>query len=315
MRYAHVLHFALSHPWALDEPYRQIVATALAHHLIGLPNPDGLAAADIGRERRRESLPQPRKGGAVALIPIHGPIVPRGSMMTEVSGLASTEEIAAAVNEAVANPDIKQIVLDIDSPGGNVAGCTECVETILAARERKPIIAQAHYTMASAAYWIGAAATEIVASPSAKVGSIGVFAIHNDLSKALEQLGVKRTYIVEGKHKVIGKETEALSEADHAEIHAMVREAYDAFVGDVARARKVPVGDVRGGYGEGRTVSAKQALELGMIDRVATFNDTIARLTGHSPASLAATAHDPTLLAASAIEQNDAFRRLAELSL
>jgi capsid assembly protease len=260
VQFAHVLHFALSHPWALDEPYRQIIANALAHHLLGIPDPVALQAAADGRERRREQLPQPRKGGAVALIPIHGPIVPRASMMADVSGLTSTEQITASVREAVADPNIKQIILDIDSPGGSVAGCTECVEAILAARETKPIVAQAHFAMASAAYWIGSAATEIVASPSAQVGSIGV-------------------YIFEGKHKVIGKETEPLSEFDQKEIAAKVREYYDLFTADVARSRKVPIANVRNGYGEGRTVGAQQAQALGMVDRIATLEETVARLS------------------------------------
>jgi signal peptide peptidase SppA len=313
LQYAHVLHFALSHPWALDEPYRQIIASALAHHLLGVPDPVALHAADMGRERRREQLPQPRKGGAVAVIPIHGPIVPRGSMMTEVSGLASTEGIAAAVHDAVANPDIKQIILDIDSPGGNVAGCTECVEAILAAREKKPIIAQAHFTMGSAAYWIGSAATEIVANPSAQVGSIGVFAIHNDVSKALEALGVKRTYIVEGKHKLIAKDSEPLSEADSKEIAAKVREFYDTFVTDVARSRKVPVANVRNGYGEGRTVGAQQALSLGMVDRIATLDETIARLS--PTGSIAAETLTPELTADEIAWRNALFAELQTATL
>lgn len=312
---SYVLRFALSHPWAIERGALQVIAGVLARHIAGLEVDHHALNAAVEQNKRRE-LPQPRKGGAVALIPIHGPIVPRATMMTEVSGLASTEGITAAVNDAIADPNIRQIVLDIDSPGGNVAGCTECVESILAAREQKPIVAQAHFSMGSAAYWIGSAATEIVASPSAQVGSIGVFAIHNDISEALKALGIKRTYISEGKYKLIGKETEALSDDDRAEIAGKVKEFYGTFVDDVARGRKVPASSVRNGYGEGRIVGASEALNLKMVDRVATLSETLARLSpGSAPTTIAAAVDTPELRAADFAWQNDAFRALQELNL
>ena len=109
-------------------------------------------------------------------------------------------------------------MFDVDSPGGSVLGATEFARTLRAARDTKHLIAHAHYQMASAAYWIGACCHEIVASPSSMVGSIGVYSIHEDLSAALEQLGVKLTYISAGKYKVEGNDTQPLTEEAHRRI-------------------------------------------------------------------------------------------------
>ncbi len=291
--YAHVTNFVLEHPWAVSRPMMSLIAGVLARRIAGLgPDPAALEAA---ANKRRETLPQARRGGTVAVVPVHGVIMPRADMMTEVSGLVSLEAVAAQVRDAAADSSIKTILLDIDSPGGSVSGCTECVDAILAARELKPVIAASHYTMASAAYWIGAAATEIVASPSSQVGSIGVYTMHNDISEALKQLGINRTYISAGKDKLIGKETEPLSERDASMLQKTVDEAYARFTADVGRGRKVPASKVREGYGQGRTVGAEEALSLGMVDRLESFDETMARLA--PSAVLAAHAGAPAVVA------------------
>jgi ClpP class serine protease len=98
----------------------------------------------------------------------------------------------------------------------------------------------------------------------------------------LEQEGVKVTLISAGKHKVEGNPFEPLSEEAMAFKQARVDEAYAQFVRDVARGRGVSVADVRGGYGEGRALTAKDAKAAGLIDRIATMEDTIGRLVGRT---------------------------------
>lgn len=245
------------------------------------------------RLKQREKLPQPA-GGAVAVIPVHGVLIPRANLMSSMSGGTSLDELTGAIREAVSNESVKTIVLDIDSPGGSVAGLSEISHEIMRARTKKPIVAVAQYTMASAAYGIAAAATEIVGSPSSLIGSIGVFTIHNDLSKALADMGVKRTYISAGKHKVDGNETEPLSAEVRAQIEQRVTESYDRFVKDIASGRGVPVATVRSGYGEGRTVSADEALSLGMIDKIATLDETLTRVASVAPTRAMRAADDTT---------------------
>jgi signal peptide peptidase SppA len=182
------------------------------------------------------------------------------------------------------NKDVKTIVFDVDSPGGSVAGNAEFAREVLRARTKKPVLAVAQYTMGSAAYQLSAAATEVIAAPSARVGSIGTYAIHDDLSEALAKLGVKRTYISAGEGKVDGNETEPLGAAARARMDATVQEAYDAFVGNVVKGRGVGVtaARVRTEWGA-HVYGAAEALSLGMIDTIATLDETIARVLSASP--------------------------------
>jgi capsid assembly protease len=274
LRYAHIMSFVLEHPWAITRPMLQTIAGILGRRIAG----HGSHAADIEAAlNNRKALPQPA-GGGVAIIPVYGVIVPRANTMTEMSGGTSCERLTSQLREAMGDTTIGSIVLDIDSPGGSVAGVTELAREIMRARVKKPVTAIANFTMASAAYWIAACATEIVASPSAQVGSVGVLTIHEDLSQALEMEGVKVTLIAAGKYKTEGNAAEPLDAEAADFLKHRVNEAFAQFVNDISRGRGVPVGDVRNGYGQGRTLSAQEALEAKMVDKIATFDETLARL-------------------------------------
>jgi signal peptide peptidase SppA len=225
---------------------------------------------------------------------MYGVLSPRANLMSESSGGTSFERLSAHVKEAVARSDVKTIVLDVDSPGGSVAGAAEFAELLRTARARKPIIAVANHQMASAAYWVCANATKIHASPSAMLGSIGVYSIHHDLSEALAKNGIKRTLISAGKYKLEGIDGEPLTDDGRAYREEQVAKSYARFVGDVAKGRGITVAAVKGGYGEGRLVDADAAIEFGMADKIATLDDTLDRLlpAGTSDAAaLSPTAH------------------------
>lgn len=287
MRDTHVLGFAVDHPWAIDPAWLPIIAGVLGRHANARDADDATMQAALVS---RKNLPQP-PGGGVAVIPVYGIIAPRANRLTQMSGGTSFELLRDQLAAAMADPKVKSIVLDVDSPGGSVAGATEFFAQVREARTKKPIIAQAEFKMGSAAYWLSSAATKIFASPSAQVGSIGVFTIHDDISKALATEGVTRTYISAGKHKVDGNEVTPLTEDTLASLRVPIDAAYAQFVRDISVGRGVAVGDVRSGYGEGKTVVAADALKLGMIDGISTLEDTIARaLQGESPAQSAAAA-------------------------
>ena len=217
----------------------------------------------------------------VQVIPIVGVIANR----TQSLGVGALQ-LGYDIDQAAASSRVDAIVLDIDSPGGTVTGVPELAEKIFAARQKKPVVAVANGLMASAAYWVGAAADEIVASPSSEIGSIGVFALHEDWSKALEDEGVVVTEISAGKYKTEGAPWKPLDEEAAEFFHERVAEAYDWFVKDVARFRGDSVANVRNGYGEGRVLGAKQAKAVGLIDRIDTLEGTVARLTsGHVPSA------------------------------
>lgn len=308
MRDAHVLGFAIDFPWAVERGWLPIIATVLARHAAARDVDEATMQAAL---ISRRNLPQP-PGGGVAVIPVYGMIAPRANAMTSMSGGTSFQLLGEQLSAAMADPKVKTIVLDVDSPGGSVAGAAEFAAQVRAARTKKPIIAQAEFKMGSAAYWLSASATKIFASQSASVGAIGVFAIHNDISKALADEGVKRTYISAGKHKVTGNEAEPLTDETLALLRQPIDAAYKSFINDISIGRGVKVADVRNGFGEGLSVGADEALALGMIDGIATLEETITRAQSGDPShasAAAATTQEPSRATVQELQQ--AYQRQA----
>lgn len=217
--------------------------------------------------------------GGVAVIPLRGLITPRPSFISLLfGGGGGLIGFRDRLRDALASDEISAIVLDIDSPGGSTDLVTETAAEIRAARDVKPVIAVANTWAASAAYWLASQASELVVTASGEVGSIGVFSIHEDVSKLEEDLGIKTTLISAGKYKTEGNPYEPLSDEARAALQAKVDQYYDMFVNDVAKGRGVKASAVKSGYGEGRMIPAKQAVELGMADRIDSLEATIARI-------------------------------------
>ena len=223
--------------------------------------------------------------GRVAVIPVHGVIAHRIGSMDDTSGGTSTERIAAMIRQVGSDESIGTIVYDINTPGGTIPGVQELAAEMFALRGTKHQVAVANSLIASAGYWLASQADEIVSIPSGQVGSIGVFTAHQDLSEALKRQGISVTLISAGKHKVEGNPFEPLSDEARAVIQGRVDAAYAQFVKDVARGRGVTPAAVRSGYGEGRALSAVDAKAAGLIDGIATMEETLARVSAGRPAS------------------------------
>lgn len=249
--------------------------------------------------------------GGVAVIPVYGTISMRANLFTQASGGTSTQQLSDAVRLALADPDIKAIVFDVDSPGGTVDGVPELADELNSYRGQKPMAAVANTLMASAAYWLMSQVAEIVASPSAQVGSIGVLAMHQDASRAYDAEGVTTNLISAGKYKTEGNPYEPLSDDARAAMQSQVDDFYGMFVNAVARGRGVSADQVRNGMGEGRVVTARRAVSLGLADRVATLPDTIARLSsGQGRARVKAEPEIPTMTAAAGPRMDLGRRRM-----
>lgn len=277
--YDHVLSFALSHPWAIESAMMPIISGILARHIAGH---DMRAEAEAALQNR-QNLPQPR-AGSIAIIPMHGVLAPRMNLMSETSGGTTFEKLTSQLHEAMGNKDVKTIVFDVDSPGGNAAGAPEFASEVRRARTKKPIVAVGQYKMASAAMWAMSGATKVYASPSAIVGALGIITAHNDLSESLAKLGVKRRYLYAGEGKADGNDTEPLSTDAEARIQSQINAAYGQMVSDVVhgRGQGATAEKVRKEW-KAHTYSAAEAVSLGMIDGVATLNETLARLLSASP--------------------------------
>jgi signal peptide peptidase SppA len=274
VKYARILAAVASEPWAIDPVKGRVIARFLAFAAAGGVYSDEQRAEKIGAPQARNIR---EKSGSTAVIALHGVMSQRISMLEQSSGGCASDDVRQAVNAAAADDSVKCIMLHVDSPGGSLYGTAELAAAIRAARDSKPVVAMVDSVAASAAYWAASQATEICMTPGGDVGSIGVYSMHEDLSKALEAEGVKTTFVFAGEHKVDGNPFEPLSEAAKEQIQSRVDAAYADFVAAVASGRGVSTKDVETNYGQGRTFSAKDALAAGMVDRIATFDDTLAR--------------------------------------
>jgi signal peptide peptidase SppA len=280
MLYSNIARAVFGRPWAIWPGSGQAEAVAEIASLRAA----GVRLDDAEVRARLEAAAGsagPRSGarssGAVAVIPVYGTIMQRASLMSEMSGGTSVERVAAAFRQAMADESVGSVVMEFDSPGGEVGGVDELAAEIRAARGRKPVVAVANTLMASAAYWIASACDEIVATPSAMVGSIGVYTMHQDVSAALEKAGVRTTLVSAGKHKTDGNPYGPLSEDALASMEQSVADFYALFTSAVAKGRGTTAAAVRSGYGEGDVLTAQRAKDAGMVDRVDTMDNAIRR--------------------------------------
>ncbi|CAH1670702.1 MULTISPECIES: S49 family peptidase [unclassified Chelatococcus] len=274
MKYAHIIMAVAGEVWAIDGIKMQEIVAFLAAQASGEKFSAEEVEARIGKSQERDLA---RREGSVAVLPLRGVIANRMSLMGDISGGASNEALSRQFQALVADDTVKAIVLDVDSPGGAVAGTDELSAQIFSARGIKPVVAHVNATAASAAYWIATAADEVVVTPSGAVGSIGVFGVHDDISAALEKMGVRKTIVSAGRYKTEGNPFSPLEGAALEAMQARVDESYEAFVAAVARNRGASVKRVREGFGQGRMVSAQEAVAQGMADRVATLEETLRR--------------------------------------
>ena len=216
--------------------------------------------------------------GAIVVVPIQGVMTQKGgSSLDDLFGHGGTssESLGAIMRKLAADDGVGTIVLDVNSPGGQVNGVEEAADAVFQARSSKRIVAVANTMMASAAYWVASQAHEIIASPSSMVGSIGVMAVHEDVSVMAENLGIKMTVLSAGKHKADGHKFAPLSDEARAHEQKLIDGYYSQFVSAVARGRRVSQQTVRDGMGQGRVFSAKDAVSMGMADKVGTFRDSM----------------------------------------
>lgn len=244
----------------------------------------GSDPAYAGLAMRAATTAEPAQpvGGNVAVIPLTGIITPQGSIFDFLfGGSGGLLGFRAALAEAVASPDVSSIVIDVDSPGGLVDMVPETAAFIRAARDvGKRIVAVVDTKMCSAAYWLGAQADEIVMTPSGHAGSVGVYRVHEDRSRANADLGLAVTYVHAGEFKVEGNPNGPLDQAARDQWQAEVEHTYEAFVADVALARGIDEQKVLDDFGQGRVLNADDALAAGMVDRIGTFDEVVHGLIG-----------------------------------
>lgn len=214
----------------------------------------------------------------VAVIPVVGPIVPRSSFFARMSGMASVATLAKDFNTAVESRDVKAIVLNIDSPGGVITGIAEFGDMLFAAQKIKPIVSYGYGLVASAAYWLGSATSEIVIGETAEAGSIGVVAAYTDFSKSDEKRGIQRLEIVSSVSP--NKRPNVFTDEGQRQVQQIVDDLAGIFVKTVARNRGVDEEAVRGNFGKGGVLVGQNAVDAGLVDRIGSLESLITELQG-----------------------------------
>jgi signal peptide peptidase SppA len=264
--YPQIINEINSLVWAIMPEKMEMIMKVLASRMDGGPHVDYEAAAQ--RQTRTA-------GSKVVVLPMDGTMSQRASLMTEHSGMLSTDSIGKQIDLLANDPSVKSIILDVNSPGGSVFGLKELTSKIRSASSKKRVIAVSNSMMASAAYWTASAATKTFAAPGSQVGSIGAIAVHIDQSQAMEEAGVKYTFITAGKYKALGNSAEPLTADAESYLQDQVDQYYSMFIEDVAANRKVSKSKVKEQYGQGKVLSAKDALSVGMVDGIRTLEDVI----------------------------------------
>jgi len=272
-----------SQPWAILPEKLAVIESLLAFRASGQRYTPEEIQARIGPEAAASRGVQ-RAPGMVAVLPITGVLQNRAHEMMESSGVVGVNRLQSTFRALVNDPEVKAIVLDVNSPGGSVYGIAEFAQAIFESRDTKPVVAVANHLAASAALHIASAAGEFYVSPSAQVGSVGVLQMHQDVSVMAENEGVKTTFIHSGKYKVEGNPFEPLSEEARTHMQAECDKFYAMFAGDLARFRGVSRAHVEGNFGQGRVLTAKDAVAAGMADGVRTMEQVLAKLGAGSGA-------------------------------
>lgn len=253
-------------PWLILPRMHQVISGVFADHL-----QRSVKQASVAELFEPQDAPAMQVRDGVGIIPVKGVISREISQMERISGAADVTEISAMVKMAEADPSVRAVVFDVDSPGGGVEGVEELAEEIGAMK--KPSIAHTAGMMASAAYWIGSHASAIYATASATVGSVGVYLPILDESRAYEMQGVGVDLIRSTKTpmKGAGFPGTSLTEDQRANFQAGVDYLYERFSGAVKSNRKGISAEAL----DGRTMYGSQAGAHGLIDSVANLEKAI----------------------------------------
>lgn len=237
-------------------------------------HPDGIAlflrrTADITAEGRWEAAKPSVQGkgpNKIAIIPIQGVLTKDGPSYYGTN----YDTITNALESAGSDPDVKHIVLSVDSPGGEVTGLPETAALLAQVAKTKPVSAIVEGTSASAAYWLTSQANSVALTPSGEVGSVGVRMSHMDMSKMLDDYGIKITELYSGDFKTEWSPYKPLSEDAKADMQPRLEAAHNDFISAVAGGRGArPSADiVSKRFGEGRMFSSGDAMKHGLVDSV-----------------------------------------------
>ncbi len=214
-----------------------------------------------------------QKNGSMAIINITGPMMKNVSWL-RYFGFAGTSDMRMAIRSAVADDEVDQILLRIDSPGGTVDGTAELADEVKAAAAEKNVIAQVDGMAASAAYWVASQANAIYSGRMDLIGSIGVRMAIYDFSAMFDEAGIKAIAIDTGDFKSTGLQGTEITDDQVAYLQGIVDAQFQEFRSAVMAGR-VMSSDQFDQVADGRVFTADDAMNLGLIDRIQNIDMTV----------------------------------------
>ncbi|WP_227105159.1 S49 family peptidase [Chromobacterium rhizoryzae] len=270
INYPHLAQRLFNVPIAITPQKAEVVMAALADRFgiarLFRANGDAVALDGFGYDSEPAQDRAYEVVAGVAIIPVTGTLVQKLGTMRPYSGMTGYDGIRANLSMALEDKDVRAIVLDIDSPGGEVAGCFDLADAIFKARGTKPIWAILTESAFSAAYALASACDRIIVPRTGGTGSVGVICMHVDMSKALGAAGITVTLIHYGARKADGSDMQPLSKEALARFQADVDAMGELFVKTVARNRKLSAAVVRGT--QATTFLGAEGVEIGFADAV-----------------------------------------------
>jgi signal peptide peptidase SppA len=299
MRYTALIAYMTGQSWALHQPVLEAAASIISARIAGTERDEEQIARLIAERDRRQDRRRADWGdypgtgpldeergyfhvGGVAVVPVSGILTKYADMINGISqptGM-TTARVAEVIRQAARDRrSTAGVLLDIDSPGGTVAGVSDMAQAASEARVEledsgRRLVALAHDSAYSAAYWLASQATEVYLGPSAGVGSIGVFGVMTDTSAAYEGKGIKRILLASGPHKGAGADGTKITAEHIDERMAMIQAEARAFKAAVAAGRDMEMEDVES-VASGRVFIGEDAVTAGLADGVLNFGEIV----------------------------------------
>ncbi|EIS4016831.1 S49 family peptidase [Salmonella enterica] len=312
---SHIAAMAFNEPLLLEPAYARVFFCALGREMgagsLSIPQQaaqlspqEMLSETDtfMANGKRQARVYQVREG--IAVLPVTGSLVHRLGGMRPFSGMTGYDGITACLQQAMDDPEVKGVLLDIDSPGGQAAGAFDCADMIYRLRQQKPVWALCNDTACSAAMLLAAACSRRLVTQTAIIGSVGVMMAHTSYAKQLEQNGVDITLIYSGSHKVDGNAVSALPDTVRADFQRRIDAARDLFVGKVADYTGLSVDDVMAT--EAAIYEGQAGIDIGFADEMVNAADAVSVMSAALKKQQSAGGNMPDLTAAEAVAQENA---------
>lgn len=278
INYSHIAQMAFNVPLLATSQLADAVTSFLQNKIArsSIDHIDGGQQMAAGNVDTIE-LGSPEHGESIAVIPVHGILVPRRFSIEACEEMMSYELLRTQLTKALNDDGISEIVLDVNSGGGNAQGAFEIAEFIYQSRSIKPIRCIVNFNAFSGAYLIAAACSEIIVSDTSGVGSIGVYTKRLDLTQYYQDQGVKIHSFYRGARKIDFHPDTELSEEERSNIESNMESTYQKFINAVAKYRGMTAEAVIAT--EADCFEGQKGIELGLADRLATPQDAINQIT------------------------------------